>query len=78
MLAEVPQLKLIAEEVACRLGDKDLPAVGGCHDAGRSVHVDSDVPLFRDKRFAGVEAHAHLYRGVDEGALCLGGCSEGV
>jgi hypothetical protein len=78
VLAEVAQLELIAEEIACRLRDKDLPAVGGCHDAGRTVHVDSNVPLFGDKRFAGVESHSHLHRGVEEGALCFGGGGEPV
>ena len=45
------------DKCARPLGDQDLPAVGGCGDAGPAVHIDADVVISCHKRLSGVKAH---------------------
>src|SRR5205085_1149686 len=50
---------LVPEQRARRLRDEYLPAVAGGGDARSSHHVDPEVALVAEARFAGMEPHAH-------------------
>jgi len=78
VLAEVAQLEVLADKIACRLGDEHLPAVGSCHYARRAMDVDPDVSLLGDNRFAGVDPDAHAHGAVAESTLRLSGGGEPV
>ena len=73
MLAEVTQRRAVHGGGGGR-GDQHLAAVPRAHHPRREMHVSADVALFRERRLAGVEAHAHLYRPCLERPLpCVGG-----
>ena len=48
-------------QVMCRLGEQDLPAMPGAHDAGGSMHIQAHVAFGGQGWFAGVQAHAHTH-----------------
>ena len=59
VLAEIDDLVLVHEQVACRVRQENLPAVAGGGDPSGAVHVHSDVALLRQQRLARVDAHPH-------------------
>ena len=61
------------EETAGRLGEDDLPAVGGGGDPRRAVDVDADIALVGHDRLARVDPHADADRAVLEGVPRFGG-----
>ena len=62
MLAEVEELR-VEDELLRRLREQGLPAVAGCRDARRPVHVHAHVvALVGERRFAGVDADTYANR----------------
>jgi hypothetical protein len=74
----LPQIAhLGVDQVACRLRQHNLPTVSGGTDPRSSVHVQPDVALVDDVRFAGVEAHANTDWAAQR-SLSFLGSSEGI
>ena len=48
-------------ELTDRIGDQHLAAVGGRGDACRTVDVEAHVVAIRERRLAGMDAHAHAH-----------------
>jgi hypothetical protein len=48
----------LGDEVACRCGQEDLPAVAGRADAGRAIDVQTQVGAALDDGLAGVQTYA--------------------
>jgi hypothetical protein len=66
VLAEIaerqPVRRLVDDEARRPLRQQDLAAVGGAHDARRSVHVQTRVQVVCHHRLACMEADAHADR----------------
>ena len=57
------------DELPRRLGQQYLRPVSGRRDACPSVHIETDIPLLREDRLAGVDPHANSGRARREAVL---------
>src|SRR6266851_9570283 len=49
-------------QLACGLGEQDLPSVPGAHDAGGVMDIQAHIAFGGEFRLARVQAHADTYR----------------
>jgi hypothetical protein len=78
VLAEVAELELPVEQRPRLLRQHDLAPVAGRRDPGRVVHVESDVPLVRQRRLACVQPHPHPHGPGGKSLLRLSRCRDRV
>ena len=71
MLAQVPQLDSLAERIANRPGQHDLPAVGDGTDASGTVHLQTDVALASQRDNSRMQAHADADGGPGQRSLAV-------
>ncbi len=78
VLPQVAQHRRLVQERPRRSGDQHLASMAGRSDARRPVKVHADIPLGRQRRLAGVDAHAHAHPPGRERPLCFSGRRHGA
>src|SRR5947209_16937460 len=88
MLPQVLQVgagwKVLLDQLAGRRREQDLSSVSRAHDAGCVMHVDPNVAVCSQHRFARMQPNAHTHRGavrphmICEGSLYVYSCRDGI
>src|SRR5205823_11768681 len=88
MLSQVLQVgtnwQVLLDQLARRRREQDLSSVSGAHDACGMMHVDPNVAVCSQHRFARMQSNAHPHRGavrprlICEGSLYVYSSRDGI